>query len=95
MGRKPIGAQPMTVYERVKRQRQRQRGILPNERELSDKQKLTLLRAEIRMLRKALWHAEQDAKSGAEREFGNMVEINSLKAKLARLEKPAGKDAEK
>jgi hypothetical protein len=24
-----------------------------------------------------------------------MVEINSLKAKLARLEKPAGKDAEK
>jgi len=86
MGRPRLGEKPLTPTEKDRRYRQRQRGLLPNERQMTDKEKLAFLRAENRELRHALRCALEDASLNAQHSFNQEVTIKLLKAKLAKKE---------
>ena len=86
MSKPPIGDAPMTAAEKMKRYRQRKRGLLPNEREMTDKQKLARLREENRMLRAELRRLEEQASDFARHDMYDASTIKHLQAKLAEKE---------
>jgi len=86
MGKVLLGEKPLTETERNRRYRQRKRGLIPDEREMTDKQKLARLREENRMLRAELRRLEEQASDFARHDMYQTSRIKHLETMLAKKE---------